>query len=338
MVRPPKLPPRAVGVLVVGGAIGACVRVAAPEHALAVPGRLGPAERTQVRRAERLLAGEGRDPPVHGAVAAARAVASGAFELGPRAEAALAGVLADADLDGTARYLGHVYGRLLNARASVLDLSRAGEQEALYRRLAAAAPGARERFVYGALADLAGALGTLAEGRRLAAYAEVRRIETRLRRYLRDHPDDGDVRTLYANHLLTVAAFVPVGRRRRVRRVADVLARQQRGWSELSPRARNERVAPGVRTVFAWWWAEAEAAAGRRDRARAAYAQVLETVGPGATVAQRQLGSLARARLAAGVPRRSIEDLRPLGRPACVACHARTTPIPGLPDPAEVTR
>ncbi|RMG95475.1 MAG: hypothetical protein D6705_13550 [Deltaproteobacteria bacterium] len=313
-----------------------CVSIRPPEHLSAVPAALGPTEAEAVARARRLLAEP--DGRIHGGVAAARAVAGGAFELLPEAEAALVeAVRRTGGRDHpTWAYLAHVHGRLLNARASVFDTTRVEVHGRIYRALAAAATTPRDRTTYRALAELAAAQAELSRGRRLRALGRVRRVERDLEAYLADHPHDEDVRTLYANHMLTVAAVLPLGRRRRVRRAAKALAHQRRHFDHLSPRARNEAVAPGVRTVFAWWAAETAAAAGDVTEARAAYEHVIATVGPTPTVPQRQLAQLARDRLARGDVRSDVADLRPLGRPSCVACHARTTPIPqiAVPDAA----
>ncbi len=317
-----------LGVVAASVAAGlGCAVVTVPDHARAVPSVLGATERALATRARRALGGEHAERPLHAGVTAARAVAGGAFDLLPAAEATLEPLaLGEVGAAGSGRYAAHVYGRLLNARASVLDLSRARTHAAVYDRLAAGSKTASDRLVYGVLGRLARAQQALSGGRRLAALRHVRAAERAMARYLAAHPEDEDVRTLYATHMVTMAAFLPVGRRRRLRRAAEALAHQQAHWAELSPRARNRAVAPGVRTVFAWWWAQSEAALGRTRRAQRAYAQVVASLGPTPTVAQAQLAAAARA---AGRGE-TVPAIRPIGRAACVACHARTTPIPGF--------
>ncbi len=298
-----------------------------------VPGELhvGPRDRAQARSA-RALAARAETPldDLRAGVAAAWAYVRGNTRLGPLAERHLA--RAHSELppgDPSRRDAARVLGRLLNARASVLDLSRVELQRELYAELAQ--DGGPDAFAFSCFERAARALGHEARGQRVRAYGQVLRLERRLRRRLRRDPDDLATLTMSANYAVTFAGAIPVGRRVRLRRAVEQLATQQARWSELPAHARDESVAPNVRVVFAFWLAEAAAAAGDRDEAARGYARVRDLSSVPDTTARRQLAARAAERLHnldSYLGETALLPLWPAGQASCLACHTEDTPIP----------
>jgi tetratricopeptide (TPR) repeat protein len=231
-----------------------------------------------------------------------------------------------------------VLARYLNMRSSVLDLEAIDLQVALYDALCesnAQAQGASampaEQFEFASMGLAAQALAEYREGRELAALARVRQLERRMDRRLRAHADEIDTHTMAGNFELTFAAALPIGREARLERAIDHLSAQQDRWAQLSPRARNTRAAPNVRSVFGLWLAEALLAAGQSERAAEAYRRVLELRDQADTNPRRQIVTLAEHRLA-NLDRYVGDDellpAWPAGVSSCVACHSQEATLP----------
>jgi hypothetical protein len=231
-----------------------------------------------------------------------------------------------------------VLARYLNMRASVLDLDAIDLQVALYETLCepeAASDGvaamSAEQFQLASLGLAAQALAEYGEGRSLVAFASVRKLERRIDRRLRVHPDEIDTHTMAGNFELTFAGVLPIASEARLDRANDHFTTQQARWAQLSPRARNTRVAPNVRSVFGLWLAEGLLAAGESTRAAEAYRQVIDLDEQADTRPRRQIVALAEHRLANLDRYAGADELLPAwpaGVSSCVACHSQAATLP----------
>jgi hypothetical protein len=231
-----------------------------------------------------------------------------------------------------------VLARYLNMRSSVLDLDAIELQVALYQTLVeseAAAQGVAampaEQFEIASLGLAAQALAEYGEGRSLAALARVRKLERRMDRRLRAHPDEIDTHTMAGNFELTFAGVLPIAADARLDRANDHFAVQQARWAKLSPRARNTAVAPNVRSVFGLWLAEGLLAAGEPARAAEAYRRVIDLREQADTGPRRQIVALAEHRLANLDRYLGSDQLLPAwpaGVTSCVACHSQAATLP----------
>lgn len=231
-----------------------------------------------------------------------------------------------------------VLARYLNMRSSVLDLDAIDLQVALYDTLCEAdaetedvAAMSAEQFQLASLGLAAQALAEYGEGRPLVALARVRKLERRIDRRLRAHPDEIDTHTMAGNFELTFAGALPIAGEARLDRAIDHFTTQQNRWAQLSPRARNTAVAPNVRSVFGLWLAEALLAAGESTRAAEAYRRVIDLPEQADTGPRQQIVALAEHRLANLDRYLGADELLPAwpaGVTSCVACHSQAATLP----------
>lgn len=236
----------------------------------------------------------------------------------------------DPDAQPTARILG----RFLNMRSATLDFDRVDLQVELYESMQAQpvdVEGADlEAFTSDCFLEAARAMQSYRDGHALAAYGRVARLERRVERRLAHHPDEIDTHAMAGNYALNFAGILPVGRRQRLARAIGHLEAQQERWDELTVRARDEQVAPNVRTVWRFMLAEASLAADQPERARVHY----EAIAEGSTVAsspRQQLAAVASERLTRLPDYAGREELLPVwptGAVGCMACHSTTARLP----------
>jgi hypothetical protein len=231
-----------------------------------------------------------------------------------------------------------VLARYLNMRSSVLDLDAIELQVELYAELCepdaqaegvAAMPA--EQFELASLGLAAQALAEYGEGHELAAYARLRELERRMDRRLRAHPDEIDTHAMAGNFELTFAGVLPIAADDRLDQAIDHFAIQQAEWDQLSRGARNTRVAPNVRSVFALWLAEGLLAAGESARAADAYRSLIDLREQADTGPRRQIVALAEHRLANLDRYAGADELLPAwpaGVTSCVACHSQAATLP----------
>ncbi len=231
-----------------------------------------------------------------------------------------------------------VLARYLNMRSSVLDLDAIDLQVELYAELCEPEAQAQrvvampiEQFHFASLGLAARALAEYGEGRNLAAFVRLRRLERRMDRRLRAHPDEIDTHTMAGNFELTFAGVLPIAAADRLDQAIEHLDIQQAHWDQLSPGARDAHVAPNVRSVFGLWLAEGLLAAGHSTRAAAAYRNLLDLPEQADTAPRRQMIALAEHRLAnldryAGAA--ELVPIWPAGVTSCVACHSQAATLP----------
>jgi len=231
-----------------------------------------------------------------------------------------------------------VLARFLNMRSSVLDLDAIELQIALYELLCDPRAQARgvaqmpaEQFQFASMGLAAQALAEYGEGHELAAIARVRKLERRMDRRLRAHPDEIDTHTMAGNFELTFAGVLPIAAAARLDQALLHLDIQQNHWEGLSPGARDADVAPNVHSVFGLWLAEGLLAADQPDRAADAYRRVIDLPDQADTAPRRQIVALAEHRLAnldryAGAD--ALLPVWPAGVSSCVACHSQAATLP----------
>lgn len=219
-----------------------------------------------------------------------------------------------------------VLGRYLNLYATTLELDHVGVQVDVYEeyrgRLAAAPPSVRIAAEgHHASARALEALGDEHPG---VALGRVQRLERRMARYLRRHPDDIDVAAMAGNFEVNFAGALPWRKRARASAGADYLERVYEQFESLSPGSRDLEVAPGVRIVFAFYLAECQLALGRTERAAQLYGALADLEGP-RTGPREDLELVATHRLEHLEDYAGRMDLLPpwpSGVSSCVACHA----------------
>jgi tetratricopeptide (TPR) repeat protein len=222
--------------------------------------------------------------------------------------------------------------RLLNLRLVRGDFSRADRQLALFDLLRRESKDSYDRFVFDCFHRMAQAASLRDRGRPLAALHEVRSLERQLRDRLAHDPAEIETAAMAGNYALAFAGSLPVGRQRRLDDAVDYFVAQQHGWSEQSVTARGLGTAPGTRTVFAFWLAQAELARGNESGASAALAIVRRESERGdSTVPMRQLGELAsleRMKSTLGITPRELLPAWPSAEQSCIACHSQGTALP----------
>lgn len=219
-----------------------------------------------------------------------------------------------------------VLGRYLNLYATTLELDHVDVQVEVYDGYRARLEGAplSVRFAAEGHHASARALEALRHDRPVQALGRLNRLERRMHRHLRQHPDDIDAAAMAGNFEVNFAGALPWRKRARARSAADALERVYEDFDSLSPGSRDLEVAPGVRVVFAFYLAECQLALGNRERAAELYGALSDLQGP-RTGPREDLEAVAEHRLAhldryTG----SLELLPPWpsGVSSCVACHA----------------
>lgn len=223
-------------------------------------------------------------------------------------------------------------------RSTALDFSRVDLQVELYESLHSEGVDPVEaqlhEFTTDCFLEVARAIEAYEGGEVLTAYRRVARLEHRLERRLRHHPEDIDTHAMAGNYALAFAGILPIGKERRLGRAIEHLEIQQTHWSELTPGARNENVAPNVRAVWTFMLAETLTAAGETERAKVHYDAVIDDDGRN-SLARDQLARVSRERLSQLENYAGRDELLPVwpsGPAGCLACHSRhaTLPTEGL--------
>jgi len=210
--------------------------------------------------------------------------------------------------------------RLLNLPLAEGRLEYAQLQRTLYAELLRDAPQTkREATILRGFLLAATAADQYGSGRRARALSTLRTLERELEAQIAE-TDDVDLHAMLGNYAHQSGGLIPLRRGHRF-----ALARQHLGevvtrFDELSPEASGIATGvPGVRAVFAMWWAELL----RRDgdpRAEDAYALVDEIIQASEdTPAMRTIAEVAAR------PSGDSGPLWPSGYDSCIACHSRTT-------------
>jgi hypothetical protein len=207
--------------------------------------------------------------------------------------------------------------RLLNLPLSEGDLRYASLQRQLYGDLLEQHDSAVTRGFYVAST----AAEAYQNGRTAKALSILRRLESELAAEATRN-DDVDLHAMLGNYAHQAGGLVPLRREHRFELAREHLEHAVLRFDEMSPEAQGVTLGiPGVRPVFAMWWAELLYREGD-PRAEEAYALVRE-------VAAEAEQTPALAVLVDATRDRSRETgpLWPHGYDSCVACHSRTQPI-----------
>ncbi len=213
--------------------------------------------------------------------------------------------------------------RLLNLPLSEGDARYAPLQRALYQQLADGPhDSARDAAIARGFLMASTAAEQYQQGKSLRALATLRRLERDLEAEV-DRTDDIHLHAMLGNYAHQAGGLVPLRRGHRFGLARKHLEQVVVRFDELSPEAQGLTLGlPGVRPVFAMWWAELL----RRDgdpRATAAYAVVLDAVAQADdTPALRTLAGVARKHQTGGAQPDDDDALWPHGFTACVTCHA----------------
>ena len=255
---------------------------------------------------------------------------AGAFSLRDRAEADLEAALR---LDPTDRELARALGRFYNLRAVERDGSKARAQVWAYETYLGPVPleaMTSEQFVAYAFARLGHILDLRERGRMAAAYAEVRKLEARLRQRTAADPDDMELWAVAGNFAFFFAGNIPTARRARVREGVRYFTRLREQWSRLREGARDPEQCPNTYENFMFELAEGHLTLGERDRARPIYEELASVREP-VTRPKQQIAFVAAERLRnldryAG----KLELMPPWPSDVgnCVVCHAYGSDVP----------
>ena len=207
--------------------------------------------------------------------------------------------------------------RLLNLPLSEGDLRYASLQRELYGELLVERESSVTRGFYLA----SSAAEAYQQGRTAKALSILRRLEHDLADEA-ERTDDVDLHAMLGNYAHQAGGLVPLRREHRFELAREHLEHAVLRFDEMSPDAQGVTLGiPGVRPVFAMWWAELLRREGD-PRADEAYALVREVAAEA-----EQTPALAVLVDATHEPSRNTGPLWPHGYDSCVACHSRTQPI-----------
>ncbi|MGH1344559.1 MAG: hypothetical protein ACRBN8_23570 [Nannocystales bacterium] len=216
-----------------------------------------------------------------------------------------------------------VLARLLNLPLSEGDARYASLQRSLYEGLAQGPhPSERDATIARGFLLASTAAEQYQQGKSIRALVTLRRLERDLEAEL-ERTDDVELHAMLGNYAHQAGGLVPLRRSRRFELANHHLEQVVTRFDELSPKAQGITLGlPGVRPVFAMWWAELL----RRDgdpRASAAYDVVLQAIDQADdTPALRTLAGVARQHASTPAPNDAPAPLWPHGHTACITCHA----------------
>jgi hypothetical protein len=207
--------------------------------------------------------------------------------------------------------------RLLNLPLSEGDLRYASLQRELYADLLDRDESRVTRGFYMA----ATAAEAYQQGRTVKALSTLRRLERELELEA-ERTDDVDLHAMLGNYAHQAGGLVALRREHRFSLARDHLEHAVLRFDEMSPDAQGVTLGiPGVRAVFAMWWAQLLRREGD-PRAPEAYAVVLQTIEDAeSTPALAVLADVALDPVGGDGP------LWPHGYDSCIACHSRTREI-----------
>lgn len=230
-----------------------------------------------------------------------------------------------------------VLARLLNLPLSEGDARYAALQRTLYQQLADGPHDSpRDATIARGFLMASTAAEQYQQGKSLRALGTLRRLERDLEAEV-ERTNDVDLHAMLGNYAHQAGGLVPIRRAHRFELAGKHLAHVVTRFDELSPDAQGITLGlPGVRPVFAMWWAELLRRDGHPD-AFSAYDVVLDAVEQAEdTPALRTLASVAREHQATP-PQAAEAPLWPHGYRACITCHAHDTPKLGGEDLRPVT-